>query len=31
VSKAIEQLVERIRVLEAELETLRKKTEEERR
>src|SRR5438477_7825844 len=31
VSKAIEQLVERIRGLEAELETLRKKTEEERR
>src|SRR5881296_677920 len=31
VSKAIEQLVERIRALEAELETLRKTTEEERR
>jgi hypothetical protein len=31
VSKAIEQLVERIRLLEAELEALRKTTEEERR
>ena len=30
VSKAIEQLVERIRSLEGELETLRKKVEEER-
>jgi hypothetical protein len=30
VSKAIEQLVDRIRALEAELETVRKKLEEER-
>ena len=30
VSKAIEQLVERIRILEGELETMRKKIEEER-